>query len=66
MDPNISAFWEERAKIRFARQAFAEAAADYQQAIAINPAVEPILAPRLREARSRASGDHRGAITSAR
>jgi serine/threonine protein kinase len=47
--------WEERANARLARRAYAEAAADYQQAIAINSALEPLVGPRLREARARAS-----------
>jgi tetratricopeptide (TPR) repeat protein len=53
IDPDdLSGAWEQRARVRFARHAYAEAVADYQQAIAINPALEPLLAPRLREAQA--------------
>ena len=36
--------------MRFARGAFAEALADYKQAITLNPAMGPLIADRVREA----------------
>jgi hypothetical protein len=45
--------WEERGHTRFARGAWAEAVSDYHQAIALNPALAPLLAERLREAEAR-------------
>jgi tetratricopeptide (TPR) repeat protein len=52
IDPDdLSGSWEERASVRFSRHAYAAAAEDYQTAIGINPALEPRLRARLREAR---------------
>ena len=42
--------WEQRGHVRFARRAFDRALGDYRQAIALNPAMGPLIADRVREA----------------
>jgi tetratricopeptide (TPR) repeat protein len=45
--------WEQRGHARFEKGEAAGAASDYQEAIRLNPALEPLLAARLHEARRR-------------
>ncbi len=54
-DPIRADAWEHRGHTRFARGAFAEALADYKQAIVLNPAIGPLLADRVREAETAAA-----------
>ncbi|HEV3026152.1 MAG TPA: tetratricopeptide repeat protein, partial [Planctomycetota bacterium] len=53
VDREFSEAWEQRGHARFLKGDFKGAAADFREAIRLNPSVEPLLAPRLQEALSR-------------
>ena len=51
VNPEFAEAWEQRGHVRFGKRDFAGAAKDFEEAIRLNPSLEPTLGPKLMEAR---------------